>query len=142
MPLVRDPGTDEGRMGLGHMPAFLTQNVPHNSARLIVAVMLAVVVSLSLHHGAMGAGTVHAQAPFHTHLTDAELCGSNCPADPQGISACCGIGLCLSALPVAPQQGMTLPPSSTLASLLKNGVEQIVAGRIDRPPKVLDSPTV
>lgn len=129
-------------MGLGHMPSFLTQNVLHNSARLIAAVMLAVVVSLSLHHGAMGAGTLHAQAPFHMHLTDTELCGGNCPADPRGISACCGIGLCLSALPVALQQGMRLPPSSTLASLLKNGVEQIVAGRIDRPPKVLDARTV
>jgi hypothetical protein len=104
--------------------------------RLVLAVMVAVVASLTLHHGAMARGS-----DFERHeITSSShhggyACVADCTSDHHSMPVCCGMGLCLSGIPVSP--GDLLPAMSgaiALANLTAPGPFRMF-DRIDRPPK-------
>ena len=105
--------------------------------RVILLVMVAVVASMTLHHGAMAsAPTAHGHVELHLdyRLEDAG-CTVHCGTRPHSMPACCGIGLCLSELPVAPQSELLAQPRSAACFLHRGLIPKSILSRIDRPPK-------
>jgi len=101
-------------------------------ARLIVAIMVAVLASMSLHHGAMASGP----AAAHHHIDASGNCGESC-SEPHDVIACCAMGLCLSGLPAAPRDGMLSATSSADHEMRADLAPRWMGKRIDRPPKVI-----
>lgn len=102
---------------------------------MILAVLVAVVSSMSLHHGAMArtSGVEHAVSDVNHHA-DVE-CEAHCDSDPHSMPVCCGMGLCLGGMPAAPSA--TLPVLRTvdrLADVTEPAPHRVIV-RIDRPPK-------
>lgn len=104
--------------------------------RLVLAVMVAVLASLTMHHGAMAQGgdfERHAITSSSHHGGDA--CVADCTSDHHSMPVCCGMGLCLSGMPVDP--GDILPKMSgndAYAYVIVPGPIWLLQ-RIDRPPK-------
>ena len=111
-----------------------------HSVRLILAIMVTVVVSMTMHHGAMALDTYHAGHPIagQAHHVSDRPCEGDCAGDSHGMPTCCGMGLCLSGLPVPPQASL-LAELGTPAVTWGEGLEpRAIVFRIDRPPKFLD----
>ena len=105
--------------------------------RSILMVMVTVVASMTLHHGAMAAGpAAHGHAQSHIeHEVDGDLCTQECPASSHSIPACCGMGLCLSGLPVNMREEQYLPRRNA-QEVLDWGLQRwSLIERLDRPPK-------
>ena len=108
--------------------------------RIILMVMVAVVASMTLHHGAMATAPVaHDHAHLHAdHQVEGAACSQDCSVPSHSIPACCGMGLCLSGVPVilqVEQFPLQRNATSTLDCSLR---PQSMGGRIDRPPKISD----
>ena len=105
--------------------------------RVIFVVMVAVVISMTLHHGAMASAPTahdHVEAHLDQGWEDAR-CTGDCGTRPHSMPACCGIGLCLSELPVAPQSELLAEPKSVARAFQRGLLPKSVVNRIDRPPK-------
>ena len=110
------------------------------NVRLMLAVLVTVVVSMTMHHGAMALDMDHAghHIAVAGHHVSEQPCLDDCARDSHGMPTCCGIGLCLSGLPVPPQASL-LAELGTPAVTWGQGLEPRAAVfRIDRPPKFLD----
>ncbi len=103
--------------------------------RVVLLAMLAVVASMTLHHGAM-AGSLPLEAAHHHLGESSPHChGDECEKG-HAMPACCGMGLCLSALPVGPGASvLRLERQAPLALGIPIAVRWAHLG-IDRPPKV------
>lgn len=102
--------------------------------RLILAVMVAVLVSMTFHHGAMAsvAGMhVHAE---QTHSHAGGAC-AECQQRSHSMPVCCAMGLCLSAIPGNFLSATAPPASATMAGTYRSVTPRWSAERIDRPPK-------
>lgn len=107
--------------------------------RIILMVMVAVVASMTLHHGAMATAPVAHDHHLHAdHQVEGAACTQDCSVPSHSIPACCGMGLCLSGVPVIlqiEQFPLQRNATSTLDCSLR---PQSMGGRIDRPPKISD----
>lgn len=111
-----------------------------HSLRLILAIMVTVVLSMTMHHGATAWDMDHAghHPVGQSHHVSDQPCEGDCAGDSHGMPTCCGMGLCLSGLPVPPQASL-LAELGTPAVTWGQGLEpRPVVFRIDRPPKFLD----
>ena len=127
-------GTASLRQGLADMVRNSTSIAWHRRVRLVLFAMVAVAASMTLHHGAMASGPKLA----HTHGVAAHH-GADCHHDCEGavhsMPICCGIGLCLTGLPVKPENHLRIAPiSSAIAGPLAIDTRWPI-DRIDRPPK-------
>ena len=105
--------------------------------RSILMVMVTVVASMALHHGAMAAApAAHGHAQSHIdHQAEGDPCAQECRVSSHSIPACCGMGLCLSGLPVGLHAERYLTRRNA-ADFLDPGLQpQSTMRRIDRPPK-------
>lgn len=104
--------------------------------RLVLAVMVAVLASLTMHHGAMArGGDFERQVITSSSHHGGDACVADCTSDHHSMPVCCGMGLCLSGMPVDP--GDMLPEMSgtdAFAYVIASGPIRLVP-RIDRPPK-------
>lgn len=108
--------------------------------RMILIVMAAVVFSLTLHHGAMASTpTAIEQVSHHDRGDD---CGQDCGLRAHSIPACCGMGLCLSALPMSSQWSLAAVLVSAAGLAIFGLSPRWPPNRIDRPPKGLLSVAV
>lgn len=105
--------------------------------RTILIMMVAVIASMSLHHGAMAASpAAHDHSAAHLDLPVGEAdCLVDCDARSHSMPACCGMGLCLSGLPVGPQSARFAPALVSDSSYHRNLSPRSWWSRIDRPPK-------
>lgn len=112
-------------------PAFMTR------VRVILLAMVAAVASMTLHHGAMAsAAAAHHHVEAHVdHRSEDASCTGGCGTRAHSMPACCGIGLCLSGLPVAPQPEPCAEPRSVARAFEGSLPRKSVVIRIDRPPK-------
>lgn len=104
--------------------------------QLVLAVMVAVVASLTLHHSAMAVGTDFERYEITSSSHHAgDTCAADCTSDYHTIPVCCGMGLCLSGTPVNP--GDLLPAmegAMVFADVTTPGPFRVFE-RLDRPPK-------
>lgn len=123
------------RNGFGAMKIIAGSSGTRARIRLILAVLVAVVASMTMHHGAMARsnGLSHAAAAAHHHASHA--CIGSCEPERHSMPVCCGMGLCLSGMPAAPIT--TLPPlrPAIMVVGLSATKPQWPLVRIDRPPK-------
>ncbi|QQR40079.1 hypothetical protein [Devosia rhizoryzae] len=107
--------------------------------RAMMAIMFAVVLSMTLHHGTMAVAaeqpTGHAYSMAGHH--GAEECVGVC-GDAHELLVCCGMGLCLSGLPAAPHTTVPIELQANYASEPRTIEPRRSTDRIDRPPKSLD----
>lgn len=103
---------------------------------MILAILVAVVSSMSLHHGAMArsSGVEHAMSEVNDH-PDVK-CEGHCDSDPHSMPVCCGMGLCLSGMPVAPITSLPVTRSMDLVPGSAEARPRWTTRRIDRPPKI------
>ena len=98
------------------------------SVRLMLAVMVAVIASMTLHHGAMAhVPTDHGHVGTIDYRAQDTDCKSGCATHAHLFSACCGMGLCLSGLPAAPQSSVpavTDAPSGRASGIPSSMVRQ------------------
>ncbi len=96
--------------------------------------------SMTLHHGANGSCSRCAHhAPLHVeHEVEDAACTQECSVPSHSIPACCGMGLCLSGLPVTPQAEQYPPRRNATGVLDAACFHRSFVGRIDRPPKISD----
>jgi hypothetical protein len=137
---VRKLGTAGWAIGLIAMTASVSLMLIRTQMRMILMVMVAVVASMTLHHGAMAAApAAHDHAQLHVeHEVEDAACTQDCSVPSHSIPACCGMGLCLSGLPVTPQAEQ-YPPQRNATGVLDCGLlPRSFVGRIDRPPKISD----
>lgn len=103
---------------------------------MIIAVVLAVVSTMTLHHSAMASqlAVAHHQHQTQTHTNDD--CGVlACEQQHHTLPECCGMGLCLAALP-----GPAAATSPTWSQLPRHPVATHVdvswpVVRLYRPPR-------
>ncbi len=102
--------------------------------RLVLAMLIAVVASLTFHHGTMASQVTPPTAHHgsHGHHQQTDLVGLD---DHHALPACCGVGLCLSALPVTYTANALFEPSSTPAPIKLQVATSWPRDRIDRPPR-------
>lgn len=105
--------------------------------RVTAMVIVAVVVSMTMHHGAMASSPALGTTMAHHH-SDHGDCEGACLSDAHGVVACCGMGLCLSALPVAAIASMPAYAATDHGIGLLGVIPRQAWGRIDRPPKFLE----
>jgi hypothetical protein len=137
---VRKLGTAGWAIGLIAMTARVSLTHIRARMRMILMVMVAVVASMTLHHGAMAAApAAHDHAQLHVeHEVEYAACTPDCSVPSHSVPACCGMGLCLSGLPVPPQAEQ-YPPRPNATGVLDCGLlPRSFVGRIDRPPKISD----
>lgn len=103
--------------------------------RLIVAILVAVVSSMTLHHGAMARSDGMPIAPVGAHHQIDSSCTDGCGTDRHSMPVCCGMGLCLSGMPVAPIATLPVERTSDIFSEPTEFRPCWVFVRIDRPPK-------
>lgn len=103
-------------------------------ARLVLVIMLAVVASMTIHHGAM-ASVISTSQSEHAHHEHHGTCAGECEPRTHSMPVCCAMGLCLSALigndcsePFAMRQ-------DDVSGLVASVVPRQTSDRIDRPPK-------
>lgn len=106
--------------------------------RFVLLVMLAVVTSMTLHHGAMASPSgVPFQAMSSQHHHHQEACFGDCSSHTHSMAVCCGTGQCLSSLPAAPRPiAADWHMSPDDAELVGLGPRWL-SHRIERPPKRL-----
>ena len=105
--------------------------------RLIVVVMLAVVASMTMHHGAMASDAGHhgySPADLQHRVSDTD-CDGDCTGGAHELLACCGMGLCMSVLPVAPEAAVSPTPQTPMLPNYAGIDPRPTYARIDRPPK-------
>lgn len=103
-------------------------------AHLILAIMVAVLVSMTFHHGAMASAPgmhVHAE---QTHGHEDDAC-AECQQRSHSVPVCCAMGLCLSAVPGSFVSAFVPFASMTPAGIYHSVTPRWSAERIDRPPK-------
>jgi hypothetical protein len=102
--------------------------------------MVTVVVSMTMHHGAMASEMDHAghHPVGQAHHVSDQPCAGDCAGDSHGMPTCCGMGLCLSGLPVPPQAGLAVKLGASTSPFGRVLEPRAVVFRIDRPPKFLD----
>ena len=108
-----------------------------NTLRLVLAVMVAVVASMTLHHGAMAQGSDldgHAVASMSQHGPDA--CVADCTPADHSMPVCCAMGLCLSGMPVDFADILTKASDLSIFAQLAPAGPFKMLNRIDRPPKI------
>lgn len=110
------------------MAAFRTH------ARLILTIMVAVVVSLTLHHGAM-ASMAMTHGHVEHHHQSGQPCDVGCQPSSHSMPVCCAMGLCVSGITGAPMNSLFPKATTDQVGLLTSFVSRWVAHRIDRPPK-------
>lgn len=105
--------------------------------RVILIVTVAVVASMTLHHGAMAsAPAAHDQVEAHIHHpSEAPDCTGVCGTRPHSMPACCGMGLCLTGLPAEPQSGLSAERQPAKPNFHRGLIPNFIVSRIDRPPK-------
>lgn len=104
--------------------------------RVILIVMMAVVASMTLHHGAMAsAPEAHDHVEAHIHHPSDSDCTGVCGTHPHSMPTCCGIGLCLTGLPAEPQSWRSAEPQPAKRLFHRDLIPNSIASRIDRPPK-------
>lgn len=105
--------------------------------RTILIVMVAVIASMTMHHGAMATSPPpHDHSIAHLSLHAGEsACLVECDGQSHSMPICCGMGLCLSGLPVEPQPGHLAPSLDSPGSYSCNLSPRHRSSRIDRPPK-------
>tara|TARA_R110002124_G_scaffold252463_5_gene417844 strand:+ start:2956 stop:3393 length:438 start_codon:yes stop_codon:yes gene_type:complete len=104
--------------------------------RLVLAVMVAVVASMTLHHGAMAQGSELGRHQIASTSNHGDLaCFADCTPTDHSMPVCCGMGLCLSGMPIDPAE--LLPELSNTARFAKLTTARPLEmrSRIDRPPK-------
>lgn len=104
--------------------------------RLVLAVMVAVVASMTLHHGAMAQGYElgrHQIASTSNHGDHA--CFADCTPTHHSMPVCCGMGLCLSGMPVDPAELLLELSNTARFAKLTTASPLEMRSRIDRPPK-------
>ncbi|SMQ67735.1 hypothetical protein SAMN06295905_1569 [Devosia lucknowensis] len=130
-------GTSASWRGLAGMVRSSTLLALRMRVRLVLMVMVAVAASMTLHHGAMASGPVlstsHASHEHH-HGDD---CHGDCSGGVHSMPMCCGMGLCLSGLPVSPQASLRMAPVSVKVPEPDMTDPRWPIDRIDRPPKPL-----
>jgi hypothetical protein len=105
--------------------------------QLVLAVMLAVVASMTLHHGAMAEGSELDR--HHIGLTSHHgdhSCTADCTPADHSMPVCCGLGLCLSGMPVDPSDLLPEVSDTSLFGRVAPAAPFWMYERIDRPPKV------
>ncbi len=104
--------------------------------RLIIAVMLAVVSSMTLHHSAMASQFSVAHHQHQDQVHHDNDCGAlACEQQHHTLPECCGMGLCLAALP---GPAATTPPDwnrSPHHPLATHVDVNWPIERLDRPPR-------
>jgi hypothetical protein len=105
--------------------------------RLVFAVMVAVVASMTLHHGAMAQGSeLDRHQVASTSHDGGHACFADCTPTDHSLPVCCGMGLCLSGMPVDPADLLQeLSNTARFAQLTTAGPLKM-RSRIDRPPKI------
>ncbi|KKC34494.1 hypothetical protein WH91_02495 [Devosia psychrophila] len=105
--------------------------------RVVLVVMLAVVASMTMHHGAMASDAGrhgYSSADLQHRVSDTD-CDGDCTGEAHELLACCGTGMCMSGLPIAQQAAVRPVPK---APIIPNHVgidPRWTYSRIDRPPK-------
>ena len=105
--------------------------------RVVIVVMLAVVASMTMHHGAMASDAGHhgySSADLQHRVSDTD-CYVDCTGEAHELLACCCTGMCMSGLPVAPQAAVLPAPKTPLLSTYAGIDPRSTYARIDRPPK-------
>lgn len=107
------------------------------SIQLVLAVMLAVVASMTLHHGAMAKSSEldRHHIGFTSHHGD-NSCTANCTPADHSMPVCCGVGLCLSGMPVDPANLLPEVSDTSFFGRVAAAAPFWMHERIDRPPKV------
>ncbi|MAN44763.1 MAG: hypothetical protein CMF04_00955 [Hyphomonas sp.] len=104
--------------------------------RLVLAVMVAVVASMTLHHGAMAQGSAldRHQIASTSHHGD-HACVADCTPADHSMPVCCGMGLCLSGMPVDPADLLPEVSDTSVFAQVATAAPIWMYDRIDRPPK-------
>lgn len=123
------------------MPEAFVLTAIRQRIRLIAMVIAAVVVSMTMHHGAMASSFTLGTTTGHHHSENGD-CEGPCLSDAHGAVACCGMGLCLSALPIAPMASMPAYAATDHGIVVRGLIPRQAWGRIDRPPKLLEQSLV
>ena len=103
--------------------------------RLLMAVLVAVVASMTMHHGAMARTVTSAHDVAATHHHSGQQCAGTCDSERHSMPVCCGMGLCLSGMPVAPNATLPAWQPAILEPNLYTIRPHWPVERIDRPPK-------
>jgi hypothetical protein len=104
--------------------------------RLLLAVMVAVLASLTLHHGAMArGGEFERQAITSSSHHAGGACIADCRSDDHSMPVCCGMGLCLSSMPVDPGDMLPVMLGADAHAYVLVPTPEWLLQRIDRPPK-------
>jgi len=109
------------KSGLKNRPAFC----------VLLAIMVAVVLSMTMHHSAMAAQPI----ALHHHMeqSDGNHCHKAKCQHGHSMPECCGMGLCLAAIPV----GSVMCPAmheQAQPQWVPQSMALWVYNRIDRPP--------
>lgn len=122
-------------MGFRAMTGSTAAMVTKRRIRVVLLILVAVVVSMTLHHGAMARSisTPHTHATSH-HNTGDE-CAGTCVPERHSMPVCCGMGLCLSGLPAAPLAVLMIEAPAARFPILSADRARWATVRIDRPPK-------
>ncbi|CAN7508777.1 hypothetical protein [Devosia sp. LjRoot3] len=102
--------------------------------RLILAIMVAVLVSMTFHHGAMASVTM-THGHVENHHQSGQPCEVGCQPSSHSMPVCCAMGLCVSGITGAPMNSLFPKATTDQVGLLTSFVSRWVAHRIDRPPK-------
>lgn len=104
--------------------------------RIVIAVVLAVISAMTLHHSAMASQLAVAQHQHQDHVDHDGDCGVlACEQQHHTLPECCGVGLCLAALPgpaaTTPPNWNRFPHHPVAAHVDVNWP----VFRLDRPPR-------
>ena len=104
--------------------------------RVATTIMVAALAIMTMGHGAMAhapAGVTHTAQENADHRESA--CSENCFAHSHSMPVCCGMSLCLGALPLAPHFTVPIEFGSAVAADIIDIAPLWRFNRIDRPPK-------
>lgn len=103
-------------------------------ARLVLVIMLAVVASMTIHHGAM-ASVIDTPQLQHAHHENHGTCAGDCEPRTHSMPVCCAMGLCLSALVGNDYSEPFAVRHDDVGGLVASVMPRQTSERIDRPPK-------
>lgn len=133
--LVKQWGTKLGKASSIRMHRYVERRRGWRLPLMIV-IMLAVLASLTLHHGAMASQPAAGHHVQQNHVHSGDACVSPpCGQQHHTLPECCGLGLCLAALPV-PAVAETPGRSGGSHQLMPLHVDvRWPIHRLDRPPR-------
>ncbi|UYN99387.1 MAG: hypothetical protein KIT02_15975 [Devosia sp.] len=120
------------RTGKPRRPSSDRRALARQFAVWLVAV--AAILSMGLHHAAMAAPAPVHHAPMAMHAHDGM---PPAPAAPHTVMICCGLGMCLSGLPVSGPIALERRPLPMGRAIAGSLDRRWTPGLIERPPKFL-----